>query len=154
MMQELCQMSKSAGRTSRADTTGYRRQLSNKQPAVWVLQRQRIAYLEALFQRAPGPGSSRELKTQSALWSSHDVPQAFVRHKGAQCPSTASCYEDTLSTQSSFAISDAASFSSELEDRLLEQALEEWHSLCQSCDRSTASLKRLSFPADLFQSVS
>ena len=137
-------MSKSAGRSPRADATGVRRQLSNKQPAVWVLQRQRIAYLEALLQRAPGPGSSRELKTQSPFWSSHNVPQAFVRRKGAQCPGTAPCYEDTLSTQSSYAISDvsdvdAASFSSELEDRLLEQALEEWHCLCQSCDRSTAS---------------
>ena len=147
-------MSKCAGRSPRAGTTGVRRQLSNKQPAVWVLQRQRIAYLEALLHRAPGPGSSKKLQTQSPLWSSHNVPQAFVRSERAQCPSTAPCYEDTLSTQSSFAISDAASFSPELEDRLLEQALEEWHSLCQSCDRSTASSKRLPLPADLFQSVS
>ena len=119
---------------------GCRRQSANEQPAIWVLQRQRIAYLEALLQRAPGPGCRRKLRTNSPLWHSHNVPQASARLEGAQYPSMAPCYEDTLSTHSSaIDISDAASFSSELEDRLLEQALEEWHYLCRSCDRRTAS---------------
>ena len=151
-VQAFDQMSKSAGRRPSADQAAFRRHLANKQPAVWVVQRQRIAYLEALLQRAPGPGSSRELNTNSHFCRSRSAPQAIMQMKRAHYMTTP-CHNDTLSdstidltaltsTPSSCATSELEhlneKFSSGLEDRLLEQALEEWHSLCQSCDSCTA----------------
>ena len=43
-----------------------RRQLANQQPAIWVLQRQRIAYLQALLHRAAAQSASQQ-RAQSAL---------------------------------------------------------------------------------------
>lgn len=43
-----------------------RRRLANQQPAIWVLQRQRIAYLEALLHRAAAQSASQQ-RAQPAL---------------------------------------------------------------------------------------